>query len=214
MPKSPDNATPPDWNTNLIVGSTPSLSNYCDKCHEAPPLGLSPHDAGHTINDCDTCHQHFNNDGTLTAGANRALHINGTVEAVADCDGCHEYPPYPGDGKSYQAVEGKGAHLTHVEHLSQRIYGQSWSLQKDAANDVFGTGTPGAICGVCHTKNSSNHQTGDRLINFGDGSTAYRFTNSGSATYNGTVGSAGASDPKTCSNLSCHFTETPQWEPY
>jgi hypothetical protein len=86
-------------------------------------------------------------------------------------------------------------------------YGQP---ARDPANDTFGVGTAGFICGACHTNTVANHRAGSRLINFNDDSTTYRFINSGLPTYN----VAGASDPKTCSNISCHFTETPQWEPH
>jgi hypothetical protein len=89
MPKgSPQNAVQ-DWNTSLIPGSTPALAGYCDRCHEAPPTGVSPHTGSEVLADCAGCHPHFNTDGTLTAGANRAQHIDGTVQAAVDCVSCH-----------------------------------------------------------------------------------------------------------------------------
>jgi predicted CxxxxCH...CXXCH cytochrome family protein len=207
----------PDWNTPIMAGD----ATDCDNCHGYPPD--PPHPA--PAIDCTSCHDHVNatNDGfkpqgtPVTGGVEE--HVNGALEVQADCDNCHGYPPTPGDGHPNQAVEGKGAHATHVDHLEQIWINQYSGSARDKANDVFGVGTPGFICGACHTNTAAgNHQVGDRNINF-DNVNIYRFTNSGSPTYNGTVGTPGATLPagtyeKTCSNVSCHFTETPEWHPY
>jgi predicted CxxxxCH...CXXCH cytochrome family protein len=188
----------PDWNTPIMNGTI----DDCDNCHGNPPAG------SHTSStSCNSCHTHVNatQDGFLDA----SLHIDGAVIAQQGgaCNACHAYPPTPGDGKTEEAIEGKGAHQVHVDHLTSLL---GLTLQPDT--DEFGTGTPAAVCGICHTNVVGNHMDTTRLINFGDGSTAYQFGPTAPA-YNGTIGVGGATDPKTCSNISCHFTETPEWEP-
>jgi hypothetical protein len=226
MPLGSPQTNVPDWNTNLIVGGVPSLTDNCNKCHEAPPLSITAHDGSETLSGatgCFNCHDHFNDGGTLN---NPALHIDGTLQAQGFCNSCHEYPPYPGDSKAYQAVEGKGAHIVHVEYLSQLLYAQPYTTSLDPANDTFGAGVPGAICGTCHTNTVGNHRVAPRLINFGDNGNLQtvngvllQFGPTGAlptqdVTYNGIVGTLGSVQNKTCSNLSCHFNTTPQWEPY
>ncbi|MHC4687890.1 MAG: CxxxxCH/CxxCH domain c-type cytochrome, partial [Planctomycetota bacterium] len=166
MPLGSPQTVVPDWNTNLIVGTSPpaALANFCDRCHEAPPTSVTAHSGSEVLSDCAGCHPHFNTDGTLNTPAD---HIDGAIQAFANCDSCHGYPPTPGDAFGYQAVEGKGAHVTHVDHI-EALYIADGGSALDAANDTFGTGAPGAICGTCHTSDSGNHQTGDRIINFGD----------------------------------------------
>jgi predicted CxxxxCH...CXXCH cytochrome family protein len=188
----------PDWNTPIMNGTI----DDCDNCHGNPPAG------SHTSStSCDSCHTHVNStqDGFLDA----SLHIDGAVIAQQGgaCNACHAYPPTPGDGKTEEAIEGKGAHQVHVDHLTSLL---GLTLQPDT--DEFGTGTPASICGICHTNVVGNHMDATRLINFGDGSTTYQFGPT-VPTYDGTVGTGGATDPKTCSNISCHFTTTPEWEP-
>ena len=55
--------------------------------------------------------------------------------------------------------------------------------------------------------------TTGRLINFGDGSTTYQFGPS-APLYNGSPGTSSSVNPKTCSNISCHFQTTPVWSAY
>jgi predicted CxxxxCH...CXXCH cytochrome family protein len=192
--------TSPAWNNTLLLTGTPSLAGDCGVCHGAPPTTLPVHTGSETINDCDTCHTHFNNDGTL---ADASLHINGTLEVVADCNICHAYPPTPGDGKNYRAVEGKGAHATHVTNIAAAL-----SVTLNASSDAF---LNNAVCGVCHdVSTDNNHMNASRNILI---STAYQFGASAPA-YNGVVGTVGATTAKTCSNVSCHFQTTPQWESY
>jgi hypothetical protein len=137
--------------------------------------------------------------------------MDGVLTATGACNGCHAYPPTPGDDKPEIEIEGKGAHMVHVEHLSQLLFSQTWTSLGNPDTDLYDSATPQAICGVCHTKVIGNHMVGDRLINFGE-STTYQFGPS-IPFYEGAVGTGSASDPKTCSNISCHFTETPWFEP-
>jgi len=56
--------------------------------------------------------------------------------------------------------------------------------------------------------------TGTRLINFGDGvyntTTYYQFGASQSR-YNGSPGVSSGTQMKSCSNVSCHFKDSPGW---
>jgi predicted CxxxxCH...CXXCH cytochrome family protein len=201
--------TAPEWNQAGYLSGTPGDnddgSGDCEKCHGAPP-NIAPHTGSETLADCDTCHLHFNNDGSLN---NSALHINGIVEAVAGCNGCHSYPPNIGDGKAYQDAptsEGKGAHATHITNIAAEK-----GLSLDSTNDTFGSGTAAAVCGVCHTNIGANHMAGTRMINFGDATIDYQFGPS-VPVYNGVPGTSSGTTPKTCSNISCHFGVTPTWQ--
>ncbi|MHC4686922.1 MAG: CxxxxCH/CxxCH domain c-type cytochrome, partial [Planctomycetota bacterium] len=181
----------PDWNTPIMNGN----STDCDNCHGYPPAGAHPSPA----NDCKTCHNHINatHDGFEPQGTpGFELHVNGILDVQADCNSCHGYPPTPGDGFGYQAVEGKGAHQTHVDHI-EALYIADGGSALSPTTDVFGTGAPGAICGTCHTKDSGEHQTGDRIINFGS-NTPPRLSvgidlqfGATSPNYNGIVGTPG-----------------------
>ncbi|UCH82054.1 MAG: CxxxxCH/CxxCH domain-containing protein [Nitrospiraceae bacterium] len=213
MPNSTDNATPPVWTDTSLMTGTPDLAGDCSKCHEAPPASLSPHTGSETLSDCDTCHVHFNNDGTLTAGANRALHINGVVDYSADCDSCHAYPPFVGDGKTAINPEGKsdGAHAKHVNH----IIAVDGLAALNATSDTYQNHP---VCGYCHdTTIAGNHRDNDVDMKGPQYTTlfdaALKFGAS-DAIYNGTVGSDHTATLKTCSNIACHFTTTPEWQSY
>jgi hypothetical protein len=153
--------------------------------------------------DCTSCHKH--NDGFSKAGAT--------------CDSCHGYPPQPADatttpvrvddGKAYQAVEGKGAHVEHVNHLAALA-----GVTLDPNSDGYGDVNVSKVCGVCHDMNGATHEMGggagaNRIINF-NGSNAFQF--GGAPTYNGIEDDPSATTPKTCSNINCHFQATPWWE--
>jgi len=191
----------PDWNTPIMDGTV----NDCDNCHGYPPGG------SHTTNtNCSQCHTHVNtsNDGFTDP----SLHIDGQVIAQqgGSCNSCHGYPPVQGDGFACQddpICEGKGAHQQHVNNIAS-----AKGVTLDPNNDQFGTGTAATVCGTCHTNNSANHMSGTRVINFGDGSTEYEFVNGGGVTYNGVPGTSSSTNLKSCSNISCHFGESPGWQ--
>jgi len=213
MPNSTDNATPPVWTNAALMTGTPNLSGDCSKCHEAPPASLSPHTGSETLSDCDTCHVHFNNDGTLTAGANRALHINGVVDYSADCNSCHAYPPVVGDGKTVINPEGKsdGAHAAHVNH----IIAVDGLAALNATSDTYQNHP---VCGYCHdTTLAGNHRDSDvdmrgsQAVTLFDASLKFGSTD---AIYNGTIGSDHTATLKTCSNIACHFQASPEWQSY
>jgi hypothetical protein len=191
-----------------------SSNRICEVCHtydatRANGVSFHAYDqqvaAGHEdSNDCVNCHQH--NSGFSKAGAT--------------CDSCHGYPPSPGDatatpvrtddGFGYQAVEGKGAHVEHVNHLAALS-----GVTLDPNNDSFGDANVSKVCGVCHDMSGATHEMGggataNRNINF-NGSAAFQFGPAAPA-YNGVEDVSSATTPKTCSNISCHFQTTPWWE--
>lgn len=140
--------------------------------------------------DCLDCHSH--------KGSNFAF------EPVAGgCGGCHGYPPKPigfvsgfgnySDAKFEDFTGGGGAHVKagHIKPSARQSEG--WSN-----------------CTPCHQSNS--HARGGRpikraFINITSPNT-YRFNPAKPTSYSGnhstTVG--------TCSNVSCHFQTTPQWD--
>jgi hypothetical protein len=190
----------PSWNDATLLTGTPSLAGDCGVCHGAPPTAITAHTGGEVLADCNDCHLHFNNDGTLN---DASLHINGAVNVAADCDACHAYPPDPADGKPYRAVEGKGAHATHVTNIAAAL-----AVTLNASADSF---VGNAVCGTCHdVSTDNNHMNGSRNILI---SASYQFGPSAPA-YNGVIGTVGATTAKTCSNVSCHFQTTPEWESY
>jgi len=208
----------PDWNIPNLAGNI----SDCNNCHGNPPATSHAADP-----DCSKCHSHVAaNDISFT---DPTLHINGIVEG-GGCDGCHAYPPATGDGKAYMKVSGvdpvlanqlgKGGNSTHADvhtlHVSTIIAERAAKGLPnlgalDPSADQFGDTKVTAYCGACHNMAGANHSTdgnGTRDINF-NGSNAYRFTNSGSPTYNGTPGTP---DTKSCSNVSCHFKTSPEWQ--
>ncbi len=111
-----------------------------------------------------------------------------------------------------------GAHAKHIEHIKTSLGG----LVLNPAADTFGAGSKSdKVCGTCHTIAASNHMTGTRLINFRDGSYLSGGVGgfslvfgSSNPVYNGVVGTSSSVNPKTCSNISCHFQTTPVWSAY
>ena len=195
--------TPADFGDDSTAPRA-SSDRICEVCHSydaTKAAGVNKHAydqqvaSGHEDgNNCLSCHPH--NGGFSKSGAS--------------CDSCHAYPPDPADGKTYQAIEGKGAHVKHVNHLTALL-----GITLDPNGDSYGDVNVTAVCGVCHDMNGATHETGggagaNRLINF-NSSTAFQFGPSIPA-YNGVEDVSSATTPKTCSNLSCHFQDTPWWE--
>jgi len=225
--------TTPVWNNTAYLNGVPGMAGDCDQCHATPPPS-GAHSGVTAINECNGCHSHVNTDGTFTAGANRALHINGQLDG-GGCNGCHDYDvvgaSYAGGkwtggtwGSNAKAIEGYGAHAKHINHL-KTLEGITAGALPDAG---FGTSYAQYICGTCHTNSSANHETGfgagaggTRVINFGDGayiegSAAFniRFSPTTAPSYSGVTGSSSAVNPKSCSTVGCHFTTTPVWSAY
>jgi len=159
-----------------------------------------------TNNTCEGCHS---NDGThdfVDTGWPIAGIVGDGING--SCSSCHAYPPTPADGKTVQAVEGKGAHLKHVNHIAARA-----SVTLDASTDTFTGASVTAVCGVCHDNSmDANHSTGggtrQMLI-----PASYQFGIS-APSYDGVPdGTSSSVMPKTCSSVSCHFKTTPIWAP-
>ena len=185
--------------TDYAKSSSP-FNGVCNVCHTSTNHYTSSSGDGHNSGTrCTNCHNHSGD--TV---------VNGDAfKPSGNCDSCHGYPPTPGDGYVYQddpVQEGKGAHAQHVSHIAALK-----GVTLDPANDSFGTGAPGIVCGTCHTNDSANHMSGTRVINFGDGSTEYQF-GPNAPVYNGVPGTSSTVNPKTCSNVSCHFKDSPAWQ--
>ena len=178
-----------------VSASSPKMQNYTN-------TSSNSHNSGSV---CTTCHEHSvdtTNDGKAWEGA-------GT------CNGCHGYPPDASDGQAYMdgIGESKGAHIKHVDHLMFLWNGGS-SASLDPDNDSFDHGVSKFenVCGACHA--TATHDTGDSVpanrtivVN-----SVYTFGPSGVATYLGIPGTVGATTAKTCSNVSCHFRKSPEWQ--
>jgi predicted CxxxxCH...CXXCH cytochrome family protein len=179
----------------------------CNACHTASASNPKMQHYTSTSSDshnsgqvCTICHSHS---GDTTVDGN-------AFEGAGDCNGCHAYPPAIGDGKLYRTAEqeGKGAHTQHVNHLVLL-----WGGTLNAGTDQFGSGASWTnVCGVCH--NGAAHDTVEAIP--GNGRTiafpaAYQF-GPGAPTYNGVVGTSSGTTAKTCSNVSCHFNNSPTWQ--
>jgi hypothetical protein len=172
--------------------------------------------------DCAGCHGH--NGDTLGVAGQR--HLDGIKYGGGNCNSCHDYDvngaTYAGGvwtggtwGKSVTGSnpEGFGAHAKHINHIKTRL---SIATALDPVGQTFGINTPANVCGICHTNTGTNHLMGGstaRSINFGDGSTVYQFGPS-APLYNGNSTTSSSVNPKSCSNISCHFTTTPVWSAY
>jgi len=78
-------ARKPSW--NLDYTATPATATSCGRCHGYPPTDGSLHSVGDTT--CSACHSHVATGVNPTSFVNKALHVNGRVEASSDCLGCH-----------------------------------------------------------------------------------------------------------------------------
>jgi predicted CxxxxCH...CXXCH cytochrome family protein len=198
--------TAPVWtNSSYITGSalTPTAAN-CNICHKSPPPfqtdGITSHQSMTlAANVCDSCHSH--------TGSGKK-HIDGSVSAVTACNGCHWYDtndtnawtssePNPATGLT-NSMTAWGAHITHIDHLKTRLSISPLS----ALTDTFGGTKFNAICAVCHTKVLGNHKNVTREVTFGE-ATLHQFGSSATQTYNAGI--------RSCSNIDCHFKQTPQW---
>ncbi len=185
--------------------STAPFNGVCNVCHTTTNHYTSTSGDGHNSGTrCTTCHSHS---GDTVVDGNAFSPSGGGA-----CNSCHGYPPQQGDGFACQddpVCEGKGAHTQHINNIAS-----AKGVTLDPNNDSFGTGTAGIVCGTCHTNNSANHMSGTRVINFGDGSSVaeYEFVNGLGLTYNGVPGTSSNTNFKSCSNISCHFGESPGWQ--
>lgn len=162
-----------------------------------------------SFNTCDACHSddHGNPAYAFVDTGWTIANLLGDGVSGGTCGSCHGYPPIPGDGKTAKAIEGKGAHAKHVTHIAARA-----GVTLNEATDTYTGATVTAVCGACHNVSSDTfHSTGGGSRNMLI-PTSYQFGIS-APVYNGTEAVSSSTDPKSCSNLSCHFKETPVWAP-
>jgi len=196
--------------TNVNINAAPVWGTdgpaTCEWCHDNPPTdpGAAYSHPGVTPGACASCHGH---DGSGSA------HMDGTVAPPStNCASCHNYPPQLADSRVPWNVEADGAHDAHVTELASRT-----GLSLNSATDTYETGNTSAavtgICGACHDLTDGNHEAsgGTGTLDMGV-NTQYQFAPGAPPTYNGTPGTPSSTTPKTCSSVSCHFTETPMWE--
>jgi len=216
-------AIAPFWNMTGLVKETGTTVAQCTKCHAMPPSGYANHPAAlsgsaaiSTIYaSCGSCHTNLSNSATTVGNAfvDKSQHINGTMNFVANCDGCHAYD-LTGGGTTWTPAlsggSGTGAHIKHIAFIKSRLS----IVSLTASGQTFGTGETAAVCGTCHTNTGSEHDNGSRQITFGAGGT----TNTMGAGYAGSMSLLfGGSNPlfgtgpKSCSNISCHYFTTPSW---
>ena len=210
-------------------GAVTTSVRFTDANDSPTGVGFGDDSDAHTTSNrvCEACHSQnkYHNynvaDNTLNTHNNNTncvschKHSEG-FKGGGNCASCHDYPPDPAAGNAAFAVEGEGRHPEHVSHLVTLL--GTGALDPDL--DAFGDAKTIAICGACHDMTAANHETGGgtRVINFGgDPGTAtddndYRFAPAGSPSYLGTQGQPSTSVEKRCSNVSCHFQETPVWE--
>jgi predicted CxxxxCH...CXXCH cytochrome family protein len=202
--------TTPGWNDTAYLTPYAKNAANCGKCHGAPPtsgatLGYSH--GGLTIDSsCTQCHGHEGSGPT---------HMDGILQAAGGaCNSCHSYDTVGGvwgSGSHMDGAiaEGWGAHARHIDHLKA-----AFGVTLDAGTDTFGSAAFNSVCGVCHTQDPANHtmdNSSGRMINFNGDLLTYKFGGA-APVYNGVSGTSSAVNPKTCSNISCHFGVSPRWQ--
>ncbi|MBI5635019.1 MAG: CxxxxCH/CxxCH domain-containing protein, partial [Nitrospirae bacterium] len=136
------NGYQPVWNNDrYLAGSGANLTiSDCSKCHGFPPAG------GHAAvadNNCYSCHTNIAG-ATNRAFVNAALHINGNLEAISACNGCH--------GASNNQDLSAGANTGHQIHFATATVATTQTQPSD-----FSTGYA-YNCASCHP--TTSHQNG------------------------------------------------------
>ena len=213
----------PFWNMTGFVKETGTTVGQCVKCHAMPPTGYAGHPAtlsnlssmSNIYNRCGSCHTNLSSSASTVSNVftDKAKHVNGTIEYVANCNACHAYD-LTGGGTTWTPAlsggAGTGAHIKHIAFIKSRL-----SIATLTANgQTFGVGEPAGVCGTCHSNTLADHNNGSRQITFGAGGT----TNTMGAGYGGSMSLLlGGSNPyfnttgKSCSNIVCHYASTPNW---
>ncbi len=219
----------PFWNMTGLVKETGTTVAQCVKCHAMPPSGYSQHppvlsnlsSMTNVYNRCSTCHNTLkvNPTGVANVFTDKALHVDGIVQVSMPCNGCHDYDTNGGTwgnvtNKNYggtPGIEGRGAHYKHIEYLKTRN-----SVTLNPTTDTYGNAAMTAVCGVCHSISAGDHSmdqsVNTRTINFG-GSTARQLGGSTPA-YSGSTATSSSVNPKSCSNIDCHYRTSPIWSTY
>lgn len=219
-------AMTPLWNNTGLVNESGATVAECTKCHAMPPSGYANHPAAlsgsaaiSTIyGACGSCHTTLSNAATnvgdVFTTAGKLLHVNGSIQYVANCNSCHAYDLTDGGTTWNPALSGgsgSGAHIKHLVFIKSRL----GIVNLTATGQTFGVGEPAGVCGTCHTNTLAQHDNGSRQITFGAGGAT---PNTMGAGYGNSMSLVfGGGSPayegvgKTCSNLSCHYFVTPSW---
>lgn len=202
----------PTWTSAKYVGDTRKTQSNCGVCHKVPgDTGFEPAGthSGMTIaaTSCIGCHGHEgDNQGDVGK-----RHMDGILFGAGNCDTCHGYQAGSWAGATARAIEGKGAHEKHIAYLTSK-YGVTLNPTVDQFGSAATTWTK--VCGMCHA--TATHTMGEAIGGTGRSITfpsSLQFSGSVSV-YNGIVGVSSGTTPKTCSNLSCHYKQTPIWSTY
>ena len=213
----------PFWNMTGFVKETGTTVGQCVKCHAMPPTGYAGHPAtlsnlssmSNIYNRCGSCHTNVSSSASTVGNVfvDKTKHVNGTIEYISNCNGCHAYD-LTGGGTTWTPAlsggAGTGAHIKHIAFIKSRLN----IVSLTATGQTFGIGEPAGVCGTCHSNTLADHNNGSRQITFGAGGTA----NTMGAGYGGSMSLIlGGSNPsfnttgKTCSNIICHYATTPNW---
>jgi len=201
----------PDWtNAAYIADGTLKTVANCGVCHKSPwDAGFTSsfaHGAMTTATACTGCHGHEGG----TGGVAGQQHMDGIKYGGGSCNSCHGYEATSWATATERAIEGKGAHAVHIAHLATLS-----STTLNPATDQFGSGASWTnVCGVCH--NGATHTTGEAIG--GNGRqisvlTTYQF-GPAAPSYSGVPATSSSVNPKSCSNVSCHYSTTPVWSAY
>ena len=192
--------------------TTAPYNALCNVCHDykaSDPNKMvhytaTSSDSHNSTQLCTNCHKHSGNT-TYDAKA---------YDSPTDCNACHDYDTRNG-GATWGANpispvnEGFGAHAKHIQYIKAR-----WGITLNPAADTYGNGSAAAVCGVCHSNVLAEHTPGasgnPRSINFG-GSAARQF-GAAALLYNGNSATSSSVNPKSCSNVDCHYRTSPIWQ--
>jgi predicted CxxxxCH...CXXCH cytochrome family protein len=217
LPGGTDKA--PKWNDGNYLTGDRAID--CAKCHGYPPVTSTrlAHTPPEDYAVCSGCHPHNGTRQSTDPLVPNDLHMDGRLQASKYCDTCHDYDTRGANntiwGKSQMSVESFGAHAAHINYLKGRMN----VTTMDANVDGFGSANFNGICGVCHSRLQSNHEQANRTtslrnITFGDISAVNRQFGQNLPQYNGATGVSSNITPKTCSNVDCHYKQSPIWQPY
>ncbi len=206
-------ATAPTWTQASYVSGNTKTQTNCNRCHLVPDDGAFTSSTNHTgytvsVTDCSGCHGH-NGDNQGSLGQR---HMDGIKYGGGSCDSCHGYQTTSWASATQRAIEGKGAHAKHVAYLATL-----GTVTSNPATDQFGNGVFwDAVCGKCH--GGATHTTSEPIGGTGRQITVaseYVFS-TGTTTYNAwnSINQSSSVNPKTCSNISCHYQTTPVWSAY
>jgi len=247
---SPVLKPPPVWNTTSLdctgchqigpayTSGSPKANSHaahagfgCETCHTSTTTdgvsinNLAVHaDGFYTLQSGAgiTFSYTFDADGGTCTNISCHGNQSATWGSTVGCDGCHGYPPMPGDGKDINNKfdGGKGVHVTSWDFGDIGGHIINPATLVPSADKYGDTATGYNECYKCHKNGTHADGTVDVMIEDGPWSTwtikgPYERWEGfgmwgGPADYMGVPGDI--TTPKTCSNVACHFgNETPRW---